>query len=330
MTDDQVILRKSPFLFLKWIVLVEFLFALLPFALAAITNLQAAYEGTATSRIVSYPLLVTLVMTTLQVLILAIAFVAWYFPAYHIDGRQVVFKRGRLFEDQKLADTPLITKVERHQGPLGRRLDYGTLVLHRAEGQDPASIRDIPNPGRYAEMLETLASSSPLPRDLPPAPPIHELIAGGENQFVEFKSSLVWDYRRQMANKDLYEPVMKNLVAFMNSSGGRLVIGVDDEGRVLGLQKDWDTLPKKNADGWENAFTMAFNKMIGVEYREFVDVGMPEADGETICLVTVRPASRPAYLTFKGQETFYIRAGNSSQPLTVSKATQYIQSHFGA
>jgi len=65
--------------------------------------------------------------------------------------------------------------------------------------------------------------------------PAIELILGGEHQFAEFKSSFVWDYYQQRANKALHVPVMKTVVAFLNSSGGYLLIGVSDDGQVLGL-----------------------------------------------------------------------------------------------
>ena len=54
-----------------------------------------------------------------------------------------------------------------------------------------------------------------------------------------------------------------------------------------------------------------------------------EIDGKTICVLSVSPAGVPVYLTFKGKEDFYIRTGNSSQPLPVSKATKYVQTRFG-
>jgi predicted HTH transcriptional regulator len=158
--------------------------------------------------------------------------------------------------------------------------------------------------------------------------PAHELIAGGENQHVEFKSSFIWDYHRQTRNKDLYEPVMKNITAFMNTRGGAVLIGVGDDGETLGLGPDLKTLRKPNVDGFENVFNMAFNKMIGAEFRQYVDVTFPTVDAETICLVTVRPSREPVYMVHKGTEKFYIRAGNASQPLSMSKATKYIQSHF--
>ena len=67
--------------------------------------------------------------------------------------------------------------------------------------------------------------------------------------------------------------------------------------------------------------------MIGAEFRQYVDVTFPQLEDETICVVAVRPSEEPAYLVHKGKEQFYIRAGNATQPLSVSKATKYIQTH---
>ena len=73
---------------------------------------------------------------------------------------------------------------------------------------------------------------------------------------------------------------------------------------------------------------MAFNQMIGAEYRQYVHLEFETIAEKTLCAARVQPTSAPAYLTFKGKEEFYIRTGNSTQPLTVSKATTYIQMHF--
>jgi predicted HTH transcriptional regulator len=189
-------------------------------------------------------------------------------------------------------------------------------------------ISNIPNPADYVGRIQGMLPTAKSRQTLPGVKDVHELIAGGENQYVEFKSSLLWDYHQQKVNKKLYEPVMKNLSAFMNTTGGALLIGVDDDGRILGLQEDIKTLKKPNIDGFENVFNMAFNKMIGVEFRHFIDLTFPEVDDQTVCLVSVKPANQPVYLVHQGQEAFYIRAGNASQPLSVSTATSYIQNHF--
>jgi hypothetical protein len=86
---------------------------------------------------------------------------------------------------------------------------------------------------------------------------------------------------------------------------------------------------KKDSDGFENNFNMAFNQMIGAEYRHYLDVSFHTLTEKEICAVRVLPADEPVFITNKGEEKFYIRTGNSSQPLSVSKASRYIQKRFG-
>jgi hypothetical protein len=55
---------------------------------------------------------------------------------------------------------------------------------------------------------------------------ILDIISRGENQFVEFKTRFV------------ESAIARHLVAFANSSGGILVIGVGDRGELLGLSQE--------------------------------------------------------------------------------------------
>jgi membrane protein YdbS with pleckstrin-like domain len=328
MDREGLTIRKTPFLFLKWLVVVEFFFALVPFLAVLLINLRQSYEGSPLAGTVPYNLLLTIGMTTLQVLILAISFVAWYFPVYHVNRRRILLKRSTLFEDRKVVDTQSISQIEVKQGVLARRLDYGTLVITCAGAADRAYVKSIPSPATYVELIEGLIELEEAASPSLELQSVRELLAGGENQHVEFKSSLMWDYRRQIVNKALYEPVMKNVAGFMNAMGGVVLIGVNDDGEVLGLGPDYQAIKKPDSDGFENVFNMAFNKMIGVEYRRFVDVTFPSIEGREVCVVSVRPSTQPAYLQARGNETFYLRAGNASLPLTVSQAARYIQEHF--
>ncbi|HAJ37095.1 MAG TPA: hypothetical protein DCL15_15555, partial [Chloroflexi bacterium] len=195
-------------------------------------------------------------------------------------------------------------------------------------GQVLAKLKHVHDPEVLAEQVRTMMQEeTALPALL--NSPIPALIAAGEGEFIEFKASLMWDYRKQSVNKELHEPVMKNLVGFMNSRGGLLLIGVDDEGSVLGIEPDLKTLRKPGVDGFENVFNVAFGNMVGMEYRPFVTLTFPVLEDKTICAISVRPSTHPAYLRYQGKEEFYLRTGNSSNALGVSAAVQYIQSRFG-
>jgi hypothetical protein len=328
MTREEITIRKTPFLFLRRLFIIEFFFAILPFLVVMLLNVRDSYNDSTLSGTMSYSLAVAIGMATIQVLIIAVSFAAWYIPAYRADQRRVVYSRSGLFEEKILVQTPSIGSIDVKQGWLGRRLDYGTLIVLDRQQQDRARIKDIPNPATYSEKIMRLVGPARAAPLLSEPKSIDELLRGGENQYVEYKSSLMWDYRQQVVNKALYEPVMKNLVAFMNTTGGILLIGVADDGQVLGLEPDFRSMKKPDSDGFENVFSMAFNKMIGAEYRRFVEVTFPEPGGKEICMLSVRPSSEPAYIVHRGKEAFYIRAGNGSQPLTVSQAARYIQDHF--
>lgn len=333
MDREQFIIRSSPFQFLKRFVVIEFLFAMLPFLLAWLINLlfrtfTDTYESLPFSGSISFNLFSVIIFTSAQVLIIIIAFVSWYFPVYVINQDEIIYQRGNFLGNKKLANTALIGGIEIKQGRLARSLNYGTLHLSSADNPNQIKLKDIPEPSRTFERIEQLIENARAKQQAPALRPANELISGGEHQFVEFKSSLVWDYYQQRANKALYEPIMKTIVAFLNSSGGYLLIGVSDEGQILGLEPDLQTLGKPNLDGFENSFNMSFNKMIGVEFRQYADVAFPVIDEKTICVLQVRPSPIPAYLQHKGSEKFFIRAGNASQSLTISQANRYIQQRF--
>ena len=333
MTRDQLSIRYSPFLFLKRLVIIQSFFAFLPFLAVLFLSLffgdvSTIYEQLSLARSISFEFFLTLLSTGFQLLILFLAFITWYFALYVADRERIVHKRGNILGTVHLANTPAVTNILVKQGWLARRMGYGSLKIETADASGKATIKDIPDPHRHMNLLWDLVQ-----------PPVEdsaaftewspgELIRSGEGQHVEFKASLLWDYRQQRVNKELYLPVMKNAAAFMNAGGGFVVIGVDDDGRVLGLQADLQALRKQDTDGFENTFNNAFNKMIGVEYRQFVDVVFPVIEEETVCLLRVRPSDQPVFLIYKGQESFYIRAGNASQPLSISQAARYITRRY--
>ena len=142
-----------------------------------------------------------------------------------------------------------------------------TLALSHVE---TAVIHNIPDPARVASQIEAMIIpvASAIPQLEQPLP---ALIAAGETQYVEFKFSFQWDYRQNKLNKELHLPVMKNIAAFMNSGGIMLIIGVDDDGKSLGLDHDVSNVRQKNVDGFENLLNNIFATMIGMENRQFMD-----------------------------------------------------------
>lgn len=76
---------------------------------------------------------------------------------------------------------------------------------------------------------------------------IPALLAGGETESVEFKETARWNVREDKKDARMEAVVAKTVAAFCNSRGGTLVIGVDDQGHPVGLDRDLATLRTPDA-----------------------------------------------------------------------------------
>jgi len=157
---------------------------------------------------------------------------------------------------------------------------------------------------------------------------IGDYIGAGESQTVEFKMSLRWDYKAGQVNKDLEKVVARTVSGFMNQKGGTLVIGVTDEGDVCGIEKDFDTIRRKDRDGWEEALVTALGNYLSKEVAALVDITFSEVDGNTVAVLRADAGTRPVFLHDNNSAEFHVRSGNTTQMLDAKQAVEYIKTHF--
>ena len=157
---------------------------------------------------------------------------------------------------------------------------------------------------------------------------VEALIAQGESQYVEFKSSFRWDFKENRINKSLESPVLKTLAGFLNASGGTLLIGVDDNCSIVGLEKDYQTLRKKNRDGFEQVIIAAVATKLGGDLAPFVQVVFHCVSTHEICRIIVSPAPRPVYLDIDGSPKFFLRSGATTRDLNVREGIEWITTRW--
>ena len=162
-----------------------------------------------------------------------------------------------------------------------------------------------------------------------------DMIKGGENNQLEFKSSLRWDLRENKVNSKLEEVIFKTVAAFSNVDGGTLLIGVDDEGNILGLENDFKSLRKYGADYFEIHLRNLLNKQFGITYSTSnLTISFPKPDEKEICAIKISPGIEPVYLTVMDKngnkfEKFYVRSGNSSQEIqSLKEINSFISRKF--
>lgn len=154
------------------------------------------------------------------------------------------------------------------------------------------------------------------------------LIAKGESANLEFKSSFRWDLKENKLNRALENVVLKTLAGYMNSNGGTLLIGVADDGSIVGLENDYKTLKKQDRDGFEQAVMTAVATQLGGDACHSVQMVFHSIERKEVCRVMASPAHRPVYLRTGETPKLYVRTGVSTRELNVQEAVNYMDARW--
>lgn len=152
-----------------------------------------------------------------------------------------------------------------------------------------------------------------------------DILLKGESNTIEFKSSFRWDYRLQKTSKEIEFAGLKTIAAFMNSAGGILLIGVDDNASIIGLEKDYETLKKGNRDGFEQYIMQSVAVCLGTENCKNVQVSFVVSNDKDVCMIKVENIKSPAFLKNQQNTHFFVRAGNGTRELNIKEALKYIK-----
>lgn len=156
---------------------------------------------------------------------------------------------------------------------------------------------------------------------------IEQLIANGESETVEFKTTLQWDVHQGKKNEALRHNVLKTIAAFLNTRGGTLLIGVHDDGAIYGLEADLK-LVRGSLDRFEQLLANLFKEHIGTQYTTLIRSETVEIEGKQVYAVQVESSPEPVFLESKGGREFYVRSGTTTQPLDPKETHKYIQFHW--
>lgn len=157
---------------------------------------------------------------------------------------------------------------------------------------------------------------------------IAELLAGGESDRVEFKETARWNVRDDKKDARMELVVAKTVAAFLNSRGGTLVIGVDDRGAPVGLNRDFATLREPDADRFELWLRDMLSTTLGKNAAALPRIRFAVIDGRTVCAVGCPRSPEPVFLT-QGQSTdLWVRVGNSTRAFGVDEAIAYVAQHW--
>ena len=155
-------------------------------------------------------------------------------------------------------------------------------------------------------------------RDLESEAGLQAAIAAGESDQLEFKSTMRWNLQRDKAGKEVEIAWLKSVVAFMNTEGGAILIGVNDDGEVLGIEGDRFA----NDDKFLLHFNNLIKEHVGLSFSSFIRANLRPLGDKQVFVIECRPANEPAFLKKGNEEQFYIRVGPSSRQLPPSEVVK--------
>ena len=111
----------------------------------------------------------------------------------------------------------------------------------------------------------------------------------------------------------------------LNGVGGTLLIGVADDGTVVGIEHDLQTLRKSNLDGFQLALTDIVKTHLGMEQVPYLKIRFEQVGSKQICVVEIEKSPEPVYLAGGNAHKFFVRMGNSTRSLDVKETVGYIK-----
>ena len=157
-----------------------------------------------------------------------------------------------------------------------------------------------------------------------------ELIGQGESMTLEFKSTLRWNLKEDRKDrKGVTHTALRSIAAFLNTEGGDLLLGVTDDGGVVGIERD----QFENDDKFMLHLTQAVRNGLGDRAGTCIDPNVQVVDGKSVCVVSCRRSPEPVFLTWKGVKAeeggdFFVRSGPGTVKLTPDDAREFIRTRF--
>ena len=141
---------------------------------------------------------------------------------------------------------------------------------------------------------------------------IENLLRKEESLIHEYKSSLRYNTKEKKITDWLINSSLKTIAAFLNSEGGCLIIGVNDNKKILGIDLDGF----KSNDEWIRFLKDKIKSKLGINFLEtFIKIETREFNNENIGIIRCAPLPKNDHCLL--EEKLYVRKGPASHELAL-------------
>jgi hypothetical protein len=153
---------------------------------------------------------------------------------------------------------------------------------------------------------------------------VEDLVLIGESDAIEFKSTLRHNMHTGKHDPRMEWAILRTLAGFLNNSGGKLVMGVADDGEPVGLSHDGFA----NEDKMSLHLTNIVKQKMGPQAVTLMRQRFEDYNGERVMVVECDPSKVPVFVKDGQAEKYFIRTGPSTSELTASQQHDHISQRF--
>jgi predicted HTH transcriptional regulator len=115
----------------------------------------------------------------------------------------------------------------------------------------------------------------------------------------------------------------------IHAEGGDLLIGVADNGAIVGLEPD----RLENDDKFMRHLAQVVRNGLGDRASTCIDPKTQIVQGKTVCVVSCQRSPEPVFLKWKGLEAkpegdFYVRSGPGTIKLSPESTAEFVKTRF--
>lgn len=178
-----------------------------------------------------------------------------------------------------------------------------------------------------------------------------KFLTGGENQYVEFKSSALWS--KNYSDEEIKKSgkpelinfgknaskfiVAKAIAGFLNAYGGNLIIGIkdDDDYEIIGIDNEFPKIKDQCADGYrrmivDEILMNYFESNVYNNIGKYIKITFPIIDKKTLCWIQIQKSDIRVFLKNKNNkhDLFYIRTDAETREISGKDLVDYCKEHF--
>jgi predicted HTH transcriptional regulator len=158
------------------------------------------------------------------------------------------------------------------------------------------------------------------------------LVRGGESKTVEFKQtfSVPRGDDLTVSTKVIEKATIKNIAAFLNTDGGVVLVGVHDDGRILGIEEEIKSKHTGSRDAFLQYVRSTFSNAVTTKnpglkkHMHLINYDIVEVQGKLVLQIECPPS--PVRVFF--EEKFFVRQNPAVVALDGEDLLNYVEHRF--